>query len=75
VHDHLLRSVAHHDLSVGRTNTTRYGDRTLQSMAADMWNDLAVSLRSTESVSPFYHRLETLILLQSYGGLLIYFIA
>jgi hypothetical protein len=67
VHGHLLRSVTHHDLSVVRTATTRYGDRTFQSSAANIWNDLPVSVRSAESVSSFCHRLKTFLFLQTYG--------
>jgi hypothetical protein len=67
VHGHLLRSVTHHDLSMVRTATTRYGDRTFQSSAANIWNDLPVSVRSAESVSSFCHRLKTFLFLQTYG--------
>jgi hypothetical protein len=67
VHGYLLRSVTQHDLSVVRTATARYGDRTFQVAAADVWNELPVSLRSAGSVASFCHQLKTFLFLQAYG--------
>jgi hypothetical protein len=69
IHDHTLRSVTNHDLSVLRTATTRYGDRSFQSVAANVWNGLPSSLRSAESVSAFCRQLKTFLFTQAYDSL------
>jgi hypothetical protein len=66
IHSHQLRSVSHHNLCVVRTATTHYGDRTFQVAAADIWNELPVSIRSAVSVASFCSNLKTFLFLSAY---------
>jgi hypothetical protein len=66
-HEHFLRSVSRHDLAAVRTRTRHYGDRTFQSIAADIWSDLPLNVRTADSVAVFCSQLKTHLFAKTYG--------
>ena len=67
-HNHALRSVERHDLAKVRTATKSIGDRTFQVTAANVWNDIPATVRSSESVAAFCRQLKTVLFMQTYSS-------
>ena len=61
-----LRSESTISLTVPRTRTATYGDRTFRKAAATVWNNLPANIRNSNSCSSFQRQLKTFIFRQEY---------
>ena len=61
-----LRSGDKHLLTVPKSNTKTYGDRTFSIKAPRLWNDLPLEIRLSDSVDSFKRRLKTYLFKQAF---------
>ena len=61
-----LRSESTILLTMPRTRTVTYGDRTFTKAAATLWNSLPVNIRNSESCIKFQRQLKTFLFQQQY---------
>jgi len=65
----LIRSSAHHDLTIPRNRLARYGSRGFATSGPSLWNSLPLTIRdSTLTFAGFCSRLKTELYNRAYGG-------
>ena len=58
---HLLRSSSLNLLSIPKTKTVTYGDRSFSVIAPNLWNDLPIIIKQCSTVDSFKLRLKTFL--------------